>query len=213
VPGVAHAIVFGGDVRQIQILPDPSKLASFKITLAEVSDAARAALSLRGAGFIDLAAQRVLLRSPTPAPDVDAIGQAVVLVRNNTPIRIRDIAEVKMAPALRFGDALIQGKRGVMLSLASQYGANTLETTLAVEKALTDLEPALNAQGITLYKGLHRPANFIERALKDMKNSLTIAALLILVVLYLFLRDVRAALISFAACWPRYSYWIEWVRR
>src|ERR1700686_2297190 len=70
VPGVAHVIVFGGDVRQIQILPDTRKLASFDITLADLSDAARAALPLRGAGFIDLAAQRILLRSPTPAPDI-----------------------------------------------------------------------------------------------------------------------------------------------
>ncbi|MDP9013502.1 MAG: efflux RND transporter permease subunit [Pseudomonadota bacterium] len=199
VPGVAHVIVFGGDVRQIQILPDVQKLASFDITLADLSDAVRAALPLRGAGFIDLAAQRILLRSPTPAPDVGAIAQAVVAVRNGTPLLIGDVAEVKMAPALRSGDALIMGKPGVMMSLASQYGANTLTATLAVEKALADLQPALKASGITLYPGLHRPANFIERALGDLKESLVIAAVLILAVLYLFLRDFRAALIAFAA--------------
>jgi len=199
VPGVARVTVFGGDVRQIQILPDMRRLASFGITLTDISDAARAALSLRGAGFIDLAAQRVLIQSPTPQPDIDAIAQAVVTVRNATPIRLRDVAEVKMAPALRSGDALIMGKPGVLISLASQYGANTLTATLAVEQVLGNLQPALQAQGITLYKGLHRPANFIERALKDLKESLLIAALLILAVLYLFLRDVRAALIAFTA--------------
>jgi CzcA family heavy metal efflux pump len=199
VPGVAHVIVFGGAVRQIQILPDVRKLASFNITLGDLSDAARAALPLRGAGFIDIAAQRILLRSPTPAPDVSAISQAVVAVRNSTPILVRDVAEVKFAPALRSGDALIMGKPGVMLSLASQYGANTLTATLAVEKALADLQPALKSRGITLYPGLHRPANFIERALGDLKESLVIAAVLILAVLYLFLRDIRAALIAFTA--------------
>jgi CzcA family heavy metal efflux pump len=199
VPGVAHVIVFGGSVRQIQILPDVRKLASFNITLGDLSDAARAALPLRGAGFIDIAAQRILLRSPTPTPDVSAISQAVVAIRNNTPILVRDVAEVKFAPALRSGDALIMGKSGVMLSLASQYGANTLTATLAVEKALKDLQPALKSRGITLYSGLHRPANFIERALGDLKESLIIAAVLILAVLYLFLRDFRAALIAFTA--------------
>jgi len=199
VPGVAHAIVFGGDVRQIQILPDPKKLAGFNITLTDISGAASAALALRGAGFIDTAAQRVLLKSPTPEPDLEALGQAVVTVRNSVPVRLRDVAELKIAPALRFGDALIQGKPGVLLSLASQYGANTLTTTLAVEQALTDLEPALKAQGITLYRGLHRPATFIELALHDLEQSLAIAALLILAVLYLFLRDARAALIAFTA--------------
>ncbi|MFI4889744.1 MAG: efflux RND transporter permease subunit [Steroidobacterales bacterium] len=199
VPGVAHVIVFGGDVRQIQVLPDPARLANFGITLADVADAVRAALPLRGAGFIDLAAQRVLIQSPTPQPDVDVLGQAIITVRGATPIRLRDVAEVKMAPALRSGDALIMGKPGVLLSLASQYGANTLTATLAVEQALANLEPALKAQGITLYKDLHRPANFIERALGNLKESLVIAVLLILAVLYLFLRDIRAALIAFTA--------------
>jgi CzcA family heavy metal efflux pump len=199
VPGVAHVIVFGGNVRQIQILPDVQKLGSFNITLNDVSDAVRAALPLRGAGFIDLPAQRILLRSPTPAPDITTIGNAVVTVRNNTPILLRDIAAVKVGPALRSGDALIMGKPGVMMSLSSQYGANTLTATLAVEKTLADLEPALRSRGITLYRGLQRPANFIERALGNLKESLGIAAVLILAVLYLFLRDVRAALIAFAA--------------
>ena len=126
VPGVAHVIVFGGERRQIQILPNVQKLASFGITFTDVSDAARAALPLRGAGFIDVPGQRILLRSPTPEPDVAAIGKAVVAVRGGTPILLRDIADVKVAPALRSGDSLIMGKPGVMLSLASQYGANTL---------------------------------------------------------------------------------------
>jgi CzcA family heavy metal efflux pump len=199
VPGVAHVNVFGGAVRQIQILPDVRKLASFNVTLADLSDAVRAALPLRGAGFIDIAAQRILLRSPTPAPDVSAIAQAVIAVRNNTPILVRDVAEVKFAPSLRSGDALVMGKPGVMMSMSSQFGANTLTATLAVEKALKDLEPALKSRGITLYPALHRPANFIERALGDLKESLTIAAVLILAVLYLFLRDFRAALIAFTA--------------
>lgn len=199
VPGVAHVIVFGGGVRQIQIAPDPKKLSSYGITLTDVGDSARAALALRGAGFIDMNAQRVLLTSPTPAPDIEAIGLAVVTVRNGTPIQLRDVAGITQAPALRSGDALVMGKRGVMVALASQYGANTLTTTLAVEKVLAELEPALKSQGITVYPGLHRPANFIERALHDLVRSLTIAALLIIAVLFLFLRDWRAALIAFTA--------------
>jgi CzcA family heavy metal efflux pump len=199
VPGVAHVIVFGGRTRQIQILPDMQRLAGFGITLSDVSEAARAALPLRGAGFIDVAAQRILLRSPTPAPDVAVISKAVITVRGGTPILLQDVATVEVGPALRSGDALIMGKPGVLLSLASQYGANTLSTTRAVEKALADLTPALKSRGITVYPALQRPANFIERALGDLQESLVIAAILILAVLYLFLRDIRAALIAFTA--------------
>ena len=199
VPGVAHVIVFGGEVRQIQILPDTRKLSSFNLSFTDIADAAKAALPLRGAGFIDLKSQRVLLRSPVPAPDIQAIGQAVVAVRGNLPILLRDIAAIQVAPALKFGDSLVMGRQGVLLSLASQYGANTLTTTKAVEEALAALEPALKKQGITVYTGLHRPANFIERALQNLKESLLIAAILILAVLYLFLRDFRAAMIAFTA--------------
>jgi CzcA family heavy metal efflux pump len=199
VPGVAKVIVFGGAVRQIQILPDPRKLAAYKLGLNDVADAARAALALHGAGFIDMDAQRVLIKSPTPKPDVDAIGQAVVAVRNGVPLRLRDLAGIAEAPALRSGDSLINGRPGVLMALASQFGANTLTTTLAVEKALDSLAPALKARGITVYPGLHRPANFIERALHDLQNALLIATVLILAVLYLFLRDGRAALIAFTA--------------
>lgn len=199
VPGVAHVIVFGGQVRQIQIQPDMVKLASYGITLTQLADAAHASLPMRGAGFIDLPTQRVLIESPTPQPDLDAIRQAVVEERNETPILMRDLSQVTIAPALKSGDALVMGKPAVMMSLASQYGANTLTATLAVEKALSDLAPSLQGQGITLYPALHRPANFIERALDDLEKSLAIAGVLILAILYVFLRDVRAALIAFTA--------------
>lgn len=199
VPGVAHVIVYGGAVRQIQIQPNLRKMTSYGITLTDLADAARAALALKGAGFIDLAHQRVLIQTPVPAPDPHAISQAVLTVRGGTPITIGEVASVEERPALKSGDALIQGKPGVLLSLASQYGANTLEVTHAVETALAHLTPALHKQGIEVFPRLQRPANFIEAALGSLEHSLVIAAILILAVLYLFLRDWRSALITFLA--------------
>ncbi|HTQ99894.1 MAG TPA: efflux RND transporter permease subunit [Candidatus Acidoferrum sp.] len=199
VPGVAHVIVFGGAVRQIHLEPDLQRMTAYGFTLIDLSDAARAALALRGAGFIDLAHQRVLIQTPVPAPDTAAIAKAVLGVRNGVPITLGQVVKVLEAPALRAGDALIMGRPGILFSLASQYGANTLKTTKALEEALDQLLPALKAQGITVYPALHRPATFIERALDSLQHSLVIAAVLILIVLYLFLRDLRSALITFLA--------------
>src|SRR3954470_5125248 len=199
VPGVAHVIIFGGAVRQIQIQPDLRRMTSYGFTLTDLADAARAALALRGAGFVDLAHQRVLIQSPVPAPDPAAISAAVLAVRGKTPVTIGDVATVREAPALRSGDAVVMGRPGVLLSLASQYGANTLETTRALEEALAQLTPPLKAEGITIYPALHRPANFVERALGSLEQSLVIAAILILAILYLFLRDWRSAFITFLA--------------
>ena len=199
VPGVAHVIVFGGAVRQIQIQPDLRRMTSYGISLTDLANAARSSLTLQGAGFIDLAHQRVLIQTPVPSPDPAAVARAVLLVRGGTPITIGDVAQVREAPALKSGDALIQGQSGVLLSLASQYGANTLDATRAVEAALAQLTPALNKQGIEVFPRLHRPANFIEEALSSLEKSLVIAAILILAVLYLFLRDWRSAFITFLA--------------
>src|SRR3569833_41859 len=123
VPGVAHVLIFGGQVRQIQIQPDLKRMTSYGFTLTDLADGARAALALRGAGFIDMTHQRVLIETPVPAPDPAAIANALLTVRGKTPVTIGQIATVTEAPALRSGDSLVQGRPGVMLSLASQYGA------------------------------------------------------------------------------------------
>jgi CzcA family heavy metal efflux pump len=197
VPGVARVNVFGGALRQIHIMPDVEKLAVYGVSLTDVADAARAALALRGGGFIDFPAQRVLIESPVPAPDPKAIGDAVVTVRNGTPVKLRDLARVEVGPALRAGDSIVQGRPGALVTVSSQYGANTMTATHAVEAALAELVPRLEADGVTVYPAMHRPANFIERALVNLRDALAIAAVLILVVLFAFLRDLRSAFISF----------------
>jgi CzcA family heavy metal efflux pump len=199
VPGVARVIVFGGDVRQVQINPDTARLLSYGVTLNELADGARAALALKGTGFIDTSAQRILINSPTPEPRLDELRRAVIANHGGVPIRIGDVASVAQGSGLKSGDALIMGRPGVMLSLASQYGANTLTVTRALEAALAGLTPALKAQGIIVYPAMHRPANFIEQSLGDLQRALFLAAAFILVVLYLFLRNARAAFIAFTA--------------
>ncbi|MCP5412071.1 MAG: efflux RND transporter permease subunit [Alphaproteobacteria bacterium] len=217
VPGVANISVYGGSVRQIQIQPDLQKLTSYGFSIDQLADAARASLLLRGAGFIDSSSQRILMQTPSPAPDPYAVGATVLAVRSGTPIALRDVATIQEAAAPRFGDAQIMTKPGVVLWLSSQRGANTLSTTRAVETALSNMVPALKAEGIQIYPALQRPANFIERALGNLEEALVIAGVLILIVLYLFLRDWRSALITFLAIplsliaavavldWQRYS--------
>jgi CzcA family heavy metal efflux pump len=196
-PGVAQVKVFGGAVREIHIQPDPATLTAYGFSIPDLIKAAPAALALRGAGFIDLQGQRILIQTPTPSPDVSIIGDGILGVHDNIPIRLRDVATITQGAAQRVGDALIQGQPGVLFSVSSQSGANTLATTRAVEKTLIDLAPGLKAQGIVLYPALHQPANFIERALTNLERSMAIAALLIFFTLYAFLRDLRSAVISF----------------
>ncbi|WP_295557532.1 efflux RND transporter permease subunit [uncultured Hyphomicrobium sp.] len=197
-PGIARVTVYGGAIRQVQIQPDLERLAGLGLTVNDVMEAGKAALTLRGGGTIDTSAQRITLDAPPPTPDPQAISQALVAMQDNTPITIGQVANVTFGPAVPIGDATIMGKPGVLVTVSSQFGANTLEATDAVERALEDLKPALKQRGIDVIL-LHRPASFIERALGNLEHALALGSALILVVLYAFLRSWKAALISFLA--------------
>ena len=199
VPGVAAVKVFGGEVRQLQIQIQPDRLLAFGLSVQEVSAAASAATGVRGAGFIETAAQRLVLQTEGQSLTADQLGEIVVTQRDGRSIRLKDVAKVVAAGEPKFGDALINGKPGVLMTTASQYGANTMEVTHAVESALTALAPVFAAENIHYTPALHRPATFIEIALRNMKTSLLLGAVLVAMVLILFLLDLRTALISFTA--------------
>jgi CzcA family heavy metal efflux pump len=197
-PGIARVTVYGGAVRQVQIQPDLDRLAGLGLTVKDVLEAGRAALTLRGGGTVDTNAQRIMLDAPPPGPDPAVIAQALVVMQDNRPITIGQVANVTISPAVPIGDATIMGEPGVLVTVSSQFGANTLEATHVVERALEDLKPALARRGIEIIL-LHRPASFIERALGNLEHALALGSALILAVLYGFLRSWKAALISFLA--------------
>ncbi|MEZ4332238.1 MAG: efflux RND transporter permease subunit [Myxococcota bacterium] len=128
-----------------------------------------------------------------PAPGAGA-GVAI-----GPPVRLRDVATVHETAAPRFGDALIQGRPGVLLTISSAYGANTLEVTRALERALGELAPVFAAQQVVLYPRLHRPARFIESALANLRFSLVLGGLLVAAVLVPMLGRLRPTLISIVA--------------
>src|SRR4029078_6219635 len=93
------------------------------------------------------------------AGTVEELGTTLVGNGVGAPVRLADVATVTARPAPLSGAALIQGEPGVLLTLSSAYGANTMEVTRALEAALADLRPALERDGVTLHPALHRPAS------------------------------------------------------
>jgi CzcA family heavy metal efflux pump len=199
VPGVARALLYGGDERQLQVEVDPAVLNARDLALGDVVAAVRAATGVRGGGFIETPNQRVLIESRGQTLTAAALSNAVLPTATGPPLRLGDFATVKEGAAPKFGDTLIMGKSGVMLGLSSQYGANTLEVTRALETEVAALRPALAARGVTLYAGLHRPANFIENALGGVRRDVVFGAALIALLLFLFLRDLRSVAVAFAS--------------
>ncbi len=196
VPGVASVTVFGGDRRSIQIQVHPDELIRYDLTLDDVLAAARRATGMRGAGFIDTKNQRIVFRSEGQSLTPDDIARTVVLTHGATSVVLGNVARVIVAPEPPIGGATIQGELGVILNVAEQYGADTLEVTKKAEAALESLRPGLEAQGISLHADLFRPANFIVTATTNMRWSLILGGILVVVVLFLFLFDLRTAAIS-----------------
>ena len=198
--GVARATVYGGEVRRLEVRVRPEDLASRGLGLADVLQAVRASTGVSGGGYIDTPQQRILIEprgQAMTAADIEAA--PLPLVAGAAPARVGDVADVVDGAGPLNGDALIMGKPGVLLSISSQYGANTLEATRAVEAALAELSPSLQARGVVMKTGLHRPANFITAALKGIAEDLAIGAVLIGLVLFLFLRDLRSVAIAFVS--------------
>ncbi|KAF0094345.1 MAG: heavy metal efflux pump cobalt-zinc-cadmium [Puniceicoccaceae bacterium 5H] len=197
VPGVAEVTVVGGEAAEIQITPDPDRLAAFGVSYRELTAAAANATGIRGTGYLETHNQRLVLHATVPTATPETIAATPLRGEAGNLVRLGDVATVSLGAMPKFGDALINGQPGVMLAMTSQYGANTLTTTRAVEAALDEVRPMLQSKGITLIGSLHRPANFIEIALAHLTESLMLGGALVAAVLLLFLFDLRTAFISF----------------
>ncbi len=197
VPGVAKVIVFGGEVRQLQIQVHPDRLIAYGLGIDDVLAAGRQATGVRGAGFIETGPQRITLRTQGQSLTADQLGRIVLGHQNRLSVRLQDVARVADAPEPKLGDASILGRPGVQLVVSSQFGANTMEVTRTVERALAEMTPAFQGEAIELYADLFRPANFITTAITNVRASLIVGGVLVAIVLFLFLLDVRTAFISF----------------
>lgn len=199
VQGVARCMVFGGEVRQLQIQVVPDRLMAYGLSISEVLSAARLSTGVMGAGFVENANQRIVIQTEGQSLTPSVLGEMVVSQREGVSVRLKDVAKVQEGPEPKFGDALVMGRPGVLLSTASQYGANTIEVTLAVEAALDEMKPMFEKEGVTVYPAMHRPATFVDASLKNIEHSLYFGAVLVAVVLFLFLGHFRTAFISLTA--------------
>lgn len=199
VPGVAQVSVYGGDVRQLQIQVQPDRIAAYGLSLSDILTAARASTGVRGGGFIETEAQRVVMQTVGQSLTAAQLGEVVLSVAAGQTVRLKDVATIREAPRPKIGGATIMGGPGVLVMVDSQYGSNTLQVTEAAEHALNELGPGIQEAQIKLYPALFRPANFIITSVQSISHALLIGAILVSVVLLLFLLNLRVAVISLTA--------------
>src|SRR5437899_2806551 len=198
VPGVAQVMIIGGDTKQYQVLVDPAKLRDYKLTLKEVSDAVGGANVNASGGFMERPDLEYFVRARGRVNTLDDLANSVVAVRNTTPILVKNVADVRIGPAIKRGDGSFNMHSDVVATVQKQPNANTLEVNAQVEAALAGLKSTL-PDDVTIDTKAFQQAAFINRAVENVKQALLEGGLLVTVVLFLFLWNFRTTFISLTA--------------
>ncbi len=197
-PGVAQVTVIGGQRRQFEVLVDPERLDDYGVALSAVEAALRRASRNTSAGFRRAGGQEYLIQGAARARDAEGIGATVVATRALRPIRVRDVAEVRVGESLKRGDGSRNGQPAVIFGVHRQPDVNTLALTRDLERVLDDIQADLPA-GMQLDARLFRQADFIELALSNLNGALRDGTLLVVAVTLLFLANLRAGAITLLA--------------
>lgn len=195
--GVAEALTIGGGVKQIQVQPDPHRLAAHDVSFAELEQAVTRAAGNATSGYLQSGPQEIMVRNLGMTTNLDDIGATVIKTVADRPILVRDVAKLEYAVQVMRGDASVNGTMGVVLSLDKAPGFDTLKLTAQVEKALEELRPTL-PEGV-IVELMFRQGDFISHAIGNLKEAIRDGAIMVTIVLFLFLLNFRTTAITLTA--------------
>ncbi len=198
IPGIAQVIPIGGEVRQYRVELRPAQLQALGVEREKLESALKDFGANTSGGFLEAQGREYLIRQIGRTSRVEDLRNLVVAVRNGQPILLKQVAEVKLAPAIKRGDAGYNAKPAVILSVQKQPSADSVALTREVERAMADLSKAL-PPGVEAPQFLFKQADFIEHSVNNVVEALRDGAILVAVILFLFLLNVRTTLISLTA--------------
>ena len=207
VPGVANIAIWGEQLKMLQVVVNPEKLAKLGVTLDEVQEEVSDALDVgllrysKGAhigtgGFIDTPNQRMEVLHTSSGQTPETLAQVPIKTKNGK-LPLGQLADIMYAPPDMIGDAVINDGPGLMLIVEKFPWGNTLEVTRGVESALAAMKPGL--PGVEIDTKIFRPATFIEDSINNLTHALLLGCILVIGILVAFLYDLRAALIAVVA--------------
>ena len=195
VPGVAEVNTWGGMLQQFDVFADPSRLAGYGLTLHDLETALANNNANFGAGYVEDRGERLTVRGIGRVTNAADIANVVVATRGATPVYVRDVARVDVGPQPRFG-AVTRDGRGEAVSAAVIIlkGSNGREVVKRVQARLTEIESVLPA-GVQI-RPFYSQGEVVRRTTRTMFTNLTEGALLVIAILFLFLRNLRASLLT-----------------
>ena len=198
IPGVAQVIPIGGEVRTYQVTPDIAQMTRLDISLDDVERAIKQFGANSGGGFVDQNRAEYVIRNIGRTTRIEDLRSLVVATKAGQSIVLSQVATVGFAPRFKRGDAGANGKPAVILSIQKQPGADTVALSRTIETALGNLSRTL-PQGVTADTVLFRQANFIEASIGNVETALRDAVIVVAIVLFMFLLNVRTTIISLTA--------------
>ncbi|MDZ7742492.1 MAG: efflux RND transporter permease subunit [Bacteroidota bacterium] len=198
VPGVAQVTIIGGQPKEYQIQADPQKMEYFRVSLTELISAADNLNNNSSGSFLEEHANRYLIRGIARTADKQEIGNNVVKVYNGHPVLVRDVADVVEASAPIIGKGSYRGQSAVVITVNKQPEVNTLKLTEKLNSVLDGLEDKLPGS-VEIHKNIFEQAGFIDVAVENVQKALVEGAILVVIILFVFLMNVRTTFISVLA--------------
>ena len=196
--GVSNVTIIGGDYKQYKVLADPVRMDMFGVTMAELESAASAMSVNIGAGVIRDFGNEYNLRGMGRSNDLEELGSTVVKVNGDVSVRVADVADVVIEPAVKLGYAAMNGEPSIILSISKQPGINTLSVTSNIERNLKSIAKSLPGD-VTIDTKIFRQADYIQASVENVGSSLIEGAICVILVLFLFITSLRSTFISLLA--------------
>ena len=194
VPGVTEINSIGGYAKEYQIAPIPARLASLGVTLQDIVTALDRNNGNVGAGYIEKRGEQYLIRAPGQVKTLEDIGNVILSSAGGVPIRVRDVADVGLGRELRTGAATDNGREVVLGTVFMLIGQNSRTVSQAVDKKMVEINRSLpeGVHAVTVYDR----TVLVDKAIATVKKNLLEGAILVIVILFLFLGNIRAAIIT-----------------
>lgn len=196
--GVSQVTIIGGDYKQYQVLADAVKMDMYGVSLGELESAVASMSVNTGAGVVRDFGNEYNLRGMGRTNDIDELGNTLVKMQGTVPVRVADVANVVIAPAVKQGYASMSGEPAVILSISKQPGVNTIGVTENIERNLESIVKSLPAD-VRLDTTIFRQADYIQSSVNNVGQALVEGAICVVLVLFLFLTSLRTTVISILA--------------
>jgi len=200
IKGISQVIPIGGERMQYQVLLSSDKLRQYGLSIEQVDAALNLTNLNTTGGFFNNQGAEVLIRNiaRANAGSLDDIGNTVVANKNNAPVLLKQIAEVKYGPTLKRGDGSLNGNPAVILSIEKQPNGNTVELTEEIKKAVAEMQLTM-PKDVKINTDVFQQKHFIENSLTNVEDALRDGFILVVIILFLFLLNFRTTIITLTA--------------